>query len=692
MRRATVLLASLAIVFAVAPSAALATPTTTDTWIVTLADGRDPHADARSFVRAHGGEVKYVYEQALNGFAFRGSAQAAEAIRRNPNVTRVEADAEVWLDETQSNATWGIDRIDQRSGTDGTYTYDATGAGVTAYVIDSGILTGHSEFGGRASVGLDLVGTNDGQDCNGHGTHVAGTIGGATYGVAKAVSLVAVRVFDCTGGSSWSTIIAAIDWVVGDHNGPNDEGADEPAVANMSLGGGANSSVDQAVQSMIADGVATAVAAGNGNFAGREDDACKYSPARVPEAMTISATDKTDTKASWANYGNCVDWFAPGVSITSAWYTSSTATNTISGTSMATPHAAGVAALFLAENPSATPQVVRDAVYEATTKDVVNSSKTANDHLLYSGFITSSVDVTAPPTADAGGPYTGTEDSSVAFSSAGSSDPDGAGLTYSWNFGDGSTSSVAAPSHTYLWGGSFIATLTVTDGSGQSATDTATVSITEVNDQPIADAGGPYNGTVGTSVTFDASASSDFDNQDGTDLNDQVLSYAWDFGDGSPSASGARVTHAYTAVGLYNVSVSVSDAIASATAATTADVTDKSATMHVGDLDDAGSVNNGSTWTARVRATVLDGDQRPVPGATVRGTFAYATGTVSASCVTIADGTCILSGSAIPKKSSSTTFTVTDVTVSDNTLAYTASDNDDPEGDSNGTSITVLKP
>lgn len=394
MRRATVLLASLAIVFAVAPSAALATPSTADTWIVTLADGRDPHADARSFVRAHGGEVKYVYEHALNGFAFRGSAEAAEAIRRNPNVTRVEADAEVWLDETQSGATWGLDRIDQRSGKpNGTYTYDATGAGVTAYVIDSGIRFSHVDFSGRARLGTDLVidGQN-GNDCNGHGTHVSGTIGGETWGVAKDIALVSVRVFGCSGGSSWSTIISAIEWVIIDHD------ATEPAVANMSLGGGANSSVDDAVQNMINDGVSTAVAAGNGDRIGRQADACNYSPARVPAAMTISATNSSDAKASWANYGSCVDWFAPGVSITSAWIDSDTDTNTISGTSMATPHTAGVAALYLEDNPAASPSAVRTALYDATTKGVVTSSSTANNHLLYSrlgvGTLTGTVTTT----------------------------------------------------------------------------------------------------------------------------------------------------------------------------------------------------------------------------------------------------------------------------------------------------------
>ena len=340
----------------------------------------NPVALAQQLGRQHGFAPRLVYQHALKGFAASLSSRAVDALSRNPNVAWVEADGPVWLVADQTGATWGLDRIDEKfRPLDGNYTYASTGLGVTAYIIDTGIRFSHLDFaGGRATSGFDAVDGGTADDCHGHGTHVAGTTGGATYGVAKGVGLVAVRVLDCNGSGTWSGIIAGIDWVTGDH----DPG--EAAVANMSLGGSANTSVDTAVRNSIADGVSYAVAAGNGNIFGIAQDACKYSPARVSEAMTIGATDSTDKKASWSNYGNCVDWFAPGVSITSAWSTSDAATNTISGTSMATPHTTGVAALYLQANPGASPATVRDGLYAWTTKAIVSSSKTANNHLLCS--------------------------------------------------------------------------------------------------------------------------------------------------------------------------------------------------------------------------------------------------------------------------------------------------------------------
>ncbi len=460
MRHVVAMLATLALILAVFPATVSAAPPQRDTWIVQLRDDVKPGAAAAGLAKEHGGSVKHIYRHALNGFSFRGSAAAAAALTRNPKVALVEADAEVQLEDTQTNATWGLDRIDQRAlPLNGSYLYERTGTGVTAYIIDTGIVPTHQEFGGRASVGTDLVGDGqNGIDCNGHGTHVAGTIGGSTYGVAKDVDLVAVRVFGCTGNTSWTTIIAAIDWVIGHH------AAGTPAVANMSISGTGISSVDTATNNLINDGVATAVAAGNGNVLGREANACNYSPARVPAAMTISATDITDKKASWANYGNCVDWFAPGVNITSAWFTSATATNTISGTSMATPHTAGVAALYLETHRTASPAAVRDALFDATTKAVVSSSRTTNNHLLHSLF-PGGGGGTAPTAQFSASPTSGVAPLAVQFTDSSTGSP----TSWSWNFGDGGTSNAQSPSHTYSVPGVYTVSLTATNASGSDA-------------------------------------------------------------------------------------------------------------------------------------------------------------------------------------------------------------------------------
>ena len=343
-------------------------------YMVILKEGGNP----RSVAAVAGVSPRFVYTTAVNGFAAELNQGQLNALQHNPAVAYIEEDGVASASVVQAGATWGIDRVDARSGLSTTFTYTATGAGVTSYIIDTGIDLDHTEFVGRATKGFDAF--TDGQnDCNGHGTHVAGTVGGTTYGIAKGTSLVAVRVLDCQGSGSWSGVVAGIDWVAQNRR--------LPAAANLSLGGGASTTVDDAVKRMIASGVTSVVAAGNGNFLGMAQDACRYSPARVPDAITIGATTKTDAKTSFSNYGNCVDFFAPGAGITSAWIGAGvTETNTISGTSMAAPHVAGVAAQYLQLNPAATPLQVRDALFAATTKGVVTSAKTVNNHLLFTAY------------------------------------------------------------------------------------------------------------------------------------------------------------------------------------------------------------------------------------------------------------------------------------------------------------------
>ena len=314
-------------------------------------------------------KVKHAYKAALKGFAGELSDEAAAALRADPDVAYVEQDQVVTIDATQSNATWGIDRIDQRAlPLSRSYTYTSTGSGVRAYIIDTGILTAHTEFGGRASNVYDGFGGN-GQDCNGHGTHVAGTVGGAAYGVAKAALLRGVRVFQCSGGSSNSTIIAGIDWVTGNHI--------KPAVANLSLGGGFSQATNDAVTRLANAGVFVAVAAGNSNA-----NACNTSPASAPAVTTVAASTNTDAKASYSNYGSCVDLYAPGSAITSAWYTSTSATNTISGTSMASPHVAGVAALYKAARGESSQATIDGWLKTNATANVITGNVTGTPNRL----------------------------------------------------------------------------------------------------------------------------------------------------------------------------------------------------------------------------------------------------------------------------------------------------------------------
>jgi subtilisin family serine protease len=332
-------------------------------------------SDAYQLAGNYRANVKGLYSTAVKGFAAEMSATDAQNLSQDDRVAFVEEDSVVTLTSTESGATWGIDRVDQRGlPLDASYNYTQTGVGVHAYIIDTGIRISHTDFGGRASADYDAVGDGwNGLDCNGHGTHVSGTIGGATYGIAKNVALHSVRVMNCSGAGTTAGIVAGIDWVTANHQ--------SPAVANMSLGMGLISpAMDTAINNSIASGVTYVVAAGNSGF-----DACQVSPSHIAAAIVVGATGGNDARASYSNYGSCVDLFAPGSSVTSDWASSDTGTNTISGTSMASPHAAGVAALYLETNPFATPATVSSALTSgATTGLGLNDAYGSPDKLLYS--------------------------------------------------------------------------------------------------------------------------------------------------------------------------------------------------------------------------------------------------------------------------------------------------------------------
>jgi len=347
-------------------------------YIVILNKDAGPSIDfAQNIAKQHGAKVLQSYDTVLKGFAIYLPDTVAtafvEAMKKNPKVLSVENDIVMKIDATtQSNPDWGLDRIDQKAlPLNSAYSYLQTGSGTTAYIVDTGILSSHQQFSGRVLSGYTAISDGNGTtDCNGHGTHVAGTVGGSTYGVAKNVNLVPIRILGCDGSGASSNVIAGLDWIL--KNGK------KPAVVNMSLGGDASTSLDSAVENLFNNGYVMVVAAGNSNT-----DACSASPARVSKALTVAATDSTDTRASYSNYGSCVDIFAPGSQINSSWIGSNTATKVLNGTSMATPHVAGVVAEMLQSTPTATPQTISTNLLNQASSNVVKNPSGSPNRLLY---------------------------------------------------------------------------------------------------------------------------------------------------------------------------------------------------------------------------------------------------------------------------------------------------------------------
>lgn len=421
-------------------------------------------ATAASVALARGITPERIYQRVLPGFVATLDPAGLAALRNDPRVKYIEEDQVVTINTTQTNpVNWGLDRIDQKSlPLNKAYTYNTTGAGVHLYDIDTGLNLSHVDLAGRIGAGVDEIGDGNGvNDCNGHGTHTATTVAGTTYGVAKGMTVHPVRVLDCGGSGTNSQVIAGIDWVTANHQ--------SPAVANMSLGGSASTALDQAVAASVASGVVYTVSAGNSSV-----NACTQSPAREPSAITTAASNKTDKRASFSNFGSCVDIFAPGVAITAGYIGSSTATAVLSGTSMAAPHVAGVAALYLEGNPTATPaQVTSALITNATPNKIGNAGAGSPNRLLYMGFISGGGPGNQPPVAN----FTATCVAGHSCTFDGTASTDDVGIvSYSWKQANGNVLGTGAVlNKTFTRSGTLNVVLTVTDAGGLTGSLTKSV-------------------------------------------------------------------------------------------------------------------------------------------------------------------------------------------------------------------------
>lgn len=510
-------------------------------------------AQAQTMAASAGAQIVAIFGAAINGFAVKADAAAINVIRANPTVEYVQPVQVIRAIATQSpTPSWGLDRIDQRNlPLNSSFTYPTGGAAVHIYIIDTGILTTHNDFAGRIGNSANFITPTAPSgpawtDCAGHGTHVSGTAAGTTYGIMKTATIHAVRVLNCNGSGTTTSVVAGINYVI--------TNAIAPAVSNMSLGGGPDVTIDNATNNMVAAGIVSAVAAGNSNA-----NACNFSPARAANALTVGATTITDARASFSNFGTCLDLFGPGQNITSDWIGSNTATNTISGTSMASPHVAGVAALYRSFNPTATATQVASALINNATLNVVTNPGTGSpNRMLYMGFIGG-----GPPNIN---PVASFTYNCIArtpppgfdcyFDGSGSSDADGTVVGWTWTAPTKPTKTGVTTSYVYPTAGNYSVTLTVTDNSGGTGSQTQTIVVgapPPTNQNPIADFSincVPRNPNTGSDCTFDGTLSSD---PDGT-----VVSYAWS-SPGKVNKTGPVITYVYPRGANSSVTLVVTD-------------------------------------------------------------------------------------------------------------------------------------
>ena len=508
------------------------------------------------------------FKTVMHGFAAAFSEEDLDSLRNDPDVERIEPDRIVHQLGSETGMGWALDRVDQHAmPLNGSFSYGATGSGVNIYVVDGGIRYSHTEFGGRAHFAFDALG-GDGSDCNGHGTGVAGVAAGSVHGVAKSANIYSVRVFPCSGTTNLSTILAGVDWVTAHHK--------SPAVANLSLGAAAAPILDTAVERSIRSGVTYVVAAGNNG-----GDACAMSPGKLPDVINVGASDASDSRASWSNYGSCVHIFAPGVAVGSADYYSDVSYANWNGTSMAAPLVSGAVALYLQEHPTASPSAVRSAMLSSTTSGVISNASGSANRLLYTSFIGT---VSAPAPAPAPAPTTSTPPTAAPVGGvgvsyrcasracnfdAGSSQPTGGVTSYKWYFGDGSSATGRTASHTYGSSPSYRWVLYISTGTGKRyavdnsitpASASGTVSSTAPTYVPPTTSSPPPSGgsfsanftvscNVKHSCTFDASSSV---------IPNGVSSFNWFFGDGYEGTT-VRVTHDYSGRKTVSVRLKIYD-------------------------------------------------------------------------------------------------------------------------------------